>query len=209
VTSSKKSRSKPGTWTTAGLVAVLVGGATVAGYVVGGTDIDNVRLMLRMTARVALVFFLLTFAASSVNRVFGGGVGKWLLRNRRTLGVCFGVAHIIHLGTIGVRAGLHSTGFWAERTVGSLAPGASVYLLILLMMITSTDRTTRWLGRTRWKILHKVGVYAIFGIFAASYSRKDLSDPLVLVPLALLVGVLALRAAARLQIMAATRRRRA
>jgi DMSO/TMAO reductase YedYZ heme-binding membrane subunit len=40
------------------------------------------------------------------------------------------------------------------------------------MAITSFDRTTAWLGRRRWRQLHLVGMYAIFGIFVFSYAPR-------------------------------------
>lgn len=162
---------------------------------------------LRATAATSLALFLAAFTASSINQLWRGQVGKWLLRNRRYLGVAFAVSHTIHFALIATRVGVHTETFVSERTIPSLIPGATAYLFILLMTITSIDGPARALGRTRWKVLHKAGVYVIWAVFVGAYAGKVGRDPLYVVPVALLAAALPVRALARLRILRRARAR--
>ena len=157
---------------------------------------DALLLALRATARISLGLFLAAFVASSVNRLWRTRASKWLLRNRRNLGVAFAVSHFIHFGFIAARALTQTSAFWETRVPSSLIPGATAYLFIVAMFITSFRRPTKWLGRTKWKILHKTGVYVIFAIFVGATAPNLEGNPIAWVSLALLAAALLLRIAA-------------
>lgn len=185
-------------WRLVAATFVIVGAAAAAIVAVYGTGESGIGLGLRVTARVSLALFVLTFIASSVNSLWKGPIGKALLRNRKYLGLSFAVSHTIHLGFIGARVFGHSDAFWAERTVPSLIPGTIAYVFLLAMIITSFPRPTKWLGRKKWKLLHKTGMYVLFAIFTAA-SAKNLrgGDPIYVIHLSVLASALALRAVAR------------
>lgn len=166
-----------------------------------GTEVAGFRAALRATARLSLALFLLAFVASSLNRLGWPG-GKLLLRYRKYIGNAFAASHLIHLATIFGLIATHTAAFTAERSIGSLVPGMITYSLIVAMVITSFRRPARWLGRERWVILHKVGMYAIWAIFTASTAQKIDRDPLYAIPVALLVLAVALRGVARLVVRA-------
>lgn len=66
------------------------------------------------------------------------------------------------------------------------------------MTATSFDKTTRWLGRKRWKALHTVGGYYILIVFAQRYILTAVENPAYL-PLAVLtLAVFGLRVSRRL-----------
>jgi DMSO/TMAO reductase YedYZ heme-binding membrane subunit len=180
---------------------------TAAILAVQGTDDGGVRVALHWTARTSLILFVAAFVASSVNRLWrGGAVGKWLLRNRRGLGVSFAVSHVIHLGLIATRMTAHADDFWETRTVASMIPGMTAYAFTALLALTSFDGAVRWLGRKRWKALHKTGVYVIAAVFLGAYLGQAKSHPGYYAAVGLLAGALLLRLVARLSVM---RRRRA
>jgi hypothetical protein len=43
------------------------------------------------------------------------------------------------------------------------------YVFLYAMAATSFDRSVKWLGFRRWKILHTVGLYYLWSIFAFTY----------------------------------------
>ncbi len=58
---------------------------------------EALRSVVRGTAKVAVTLFSLTFATSSLHAFRRSGATKWLLGNRRYLGLSFALAHADHL----------------------------------------------------------------------------------------------------------------
>lgn len=54
-----------------------------------GVEEEGVRTFVRVTARVAVSFFVVVFSASSLRRFWRTAATKWVLANRRYLGVSF------------------------------------------------------------------------------------------------------------------------
>jgi DMSO/TMAO reductase YedYZ heme-binding membrane subunit len=117
-----------------------------------------------------------------------------MLRNRRYLGVSFGVAHFIHLFDIVLLALLLGNAF--EINAATLYGGGLAYVLLALMMITSFDRSARWLGPRNWKRLHRAGLYWLWFIFMQSYTGRAVQAPEYIPLAAAIWGALALRIAA-------------
>jgi sulfoxide reductase heme-binding subunit YedZ len=76
--------------------------------------------------------------------------------------------------------------------------GGLAYVFIAAMTATSFDRTAQMIGPRAWKILHTVGSYYIWLIFANSYIGRALAMPEYIPAAAILVLALGLRIAARL-----------
>jgi DMSO/TMAO reductase YedYZ heme-binding membrane subunit len=185
------------------LWSALAIGAGVAALLVASPDLAGVRAALRLTARTSVSLFVVTFAASSIQHFTRGGAGKWLLANRRYLGVSFAVSHGLHAVLIGV---LVASSPEFRATLGLRQVGGTIaYLLLVGMTVTSFDRTTRWLGRKRWKVLHKTGMYVLWGVFATVYVPAAAQHPLYALPAAALVAALGIRGAARLRLRAPRR----
>src|SRR5215510_7627635 len=56
-------------------------------------DIEGIRLVIRLTARVSLVLFSLAFTAAALARSLPNVWTRWQRRNRRYLGVSFAFSH--------------------------------------------------------------------------------------------------------------------
>ncbi len=170
-------------------VAVAVVGAEGAGE-------TGLRAAIRATARLSLLLLLPAFVASSAQQLFRAPWSKWMLRNRRYLGLSFAVSQFTHLGFVVALATTANASFLAGLSRPTLIGGSVGYLFLLLLTVTSFDRTTAWLGRRRWRLLHKSGVWLLWTIFAFTYLFAALSGaPTGLFFLPLLAGV-ALRAGA-------------
>lgn len=154
------------------LLGALAGiGAIVAALLVTPIDAEQANLAARWTARVALPLFLAAYLAGSLARQYPGPLTHALRRRRRQWGLGFALAHLIHLGALGVNVLV----FGPERSIASLIPGGIAYGLIVLMAATSSDAAMRRMGRG-WHWLHLVGIHYIWFIFFASYAKR-IADP--------------------------------
>ena len=187
----------------AGVVAVAVLVAVLAAY---GTDAEGWRTAARATARASFVAFLPVFVASSINGLFGGPAGKWLLRNRRSLGLAFATCHLVHAITFMTYSAVREQSIAELVSSGTLFGGGAGYVLVALMAVTSTNAAVKRLGRRKWTILHRTGMYTLAGIFVVTYLGRGLAgEPLGVAAMLALVAALGLRVAARVRLM---RRRR-
>ena len=136
---------------------------------------------------VAVVLFSLAFAASALNRLWPRT--RWLLRNRRYVGVSFAVSHGFHLAAIVTLAVVETPArFFTETGTAALVAGGLAYVLIAVMVATSFDRTAAWLGRRRWKVLHRTGMFALGGFFLLSFVASAILRGPIYLPFA---GVIA------------------
>jgi len=175
------------------LVLALLGLA--AGVVaLQGLEELGLRSLLRATARSSLALFLAAFSASSLRRLWPTPATAWLLRNRRYLGLAFAVSHTIHLFAV---IGLERGG-WVRLDPATLLIGGSAYVVVYGMAATSSDAAVRALGARRWRRLHLVGSWWLWGIFTFFYGARAFAEGWLYVPLvAGLAAALALRLAAR------------
>src|SRR5262245_41716932 len=77
-------------------------GAVVAGICAAimttpDAGIDQIRAVIRGTAFTSSLPFLAAFTASSVQRLWPSPAGRWLMTNRRYLGLSVAASHLWHL----------------------------------------------------------------------------------------------------------------
>lgn len=196
-------RTAFGGWRLFALLAALLTLAFTVAFASFGAEQHGVEALVRFTARVSFALFLPVYAASSLRRLWPTPATRWLLRNRRFLGVGFAWAHGLHLLAIGMLATLLGDAFHAEPLV--LAVGGLAYLLLLGMVLTSFDGSARRLGARRWALLHRSGIHLLWGVFAFDWTGLALADPRYLPLAAAAWGAAALRAAARFGLRGAAR----
>jgi methionine sulfoxide reductase heme-binding subunit len=183
-----------GGWPLVAVASAALVASQFALFSAGGTDESGVRFVVRASARISFLLFLPVYLAAPLRQFWSTPLTRWLRVNRRYLGVTFGIAHFIHLLDIGLLAVLLGDAF--EREAIAIIVGGASYVLLAGMLLTSFDRTARWIGPVWWGRLHRTGLHLLWFIFAQSYTGSALSDP-YFVPFALLVwGALALRIAA-------------
>ena len=161
--------------------------ASFVAYAGAGGHEEGVRAVIRLTARTSLAFFLAAFVARPVRRRFGGETGRWLVRNRRALGLSFAASHFIHLGAI---LALARTGVTFDPP--TLAVGGLGYVFVVLMTVTSNDRAVRALGK-RWRMLHVTGMYYLWFVFFVTYAPRAGDYAPAAVGVGLLIASLSLR----------------
>ena len=175
-----------------GLACLLMVIGVFAGL---GFSEDSVRVSVRATARVSAVLFLLAFSTSSLARLVRSSATRWLLVNRRYVGVSFAVSHALHLGTLGLLASTFSESFQSSTAAPTFIGGGVAYAFIAAMALTSSDRAQRRLG-SHWRQLHRTGGYVIWGIFAIDYVPSLLYGNLHSLFAVLVLAALGLRVAA-------------
>jgi hypothetical protein len=130
----------------------------------------GVSEMIQMSVRCTVPLLYLAFAASAMKVLFPGKFSRWLLRNRRYVGLSYAAAMGWQLFFILWMW----TGHWEYYTdeVYSLediifqVPG---YLVIFAMTITSFLPVRRRMSPTLWRVLHKTGIYFLWFILVDTY----------------------------------------
>ncbi|WP_417464458.1 ferric reductase-like transmembrane domain-containing protein [Kordiimonas sp.] len=145
-------------------VALILFGFVHSQIVAAGTYVGALPFVMAPTADMAFVLFFFAFTASSLMRLAPGPGPKFLMRNRRYIGLSFALVHGVHGALV-----LSNLALTPEtRSIPELMAGGLAYLFLGLMAITSNNAAVRQLGAKRWKLLHKVGSYYIWLIFLAT-----------------------------------------
>ncbi len=158
----------------------------VGSYLLMPEQADAIGYMLRVTARIAFAFLLLAYVARPL--VVLTGYGRWLVRQRRYLGLAMALAHTVHFGY--VVAFFVSSGEpleWITIVFGGLA-----FVLMWSMAATSNNASVRRLGKS-WKRLHAFGLHYLWLIFMQSFvGRVFVDDPDMIYLLLSIAGLAAL-----------------
>lgn len=184
-------------WTIVAVAGTIVAGILGADVAVLGLGETGIRFALRATARMALVLFLGAFVASALARTWPAPATRWLLANRRYVGVAFAVTHLVHGAAILAFATLFADEFRAQEPVLVLVLGGIGYVFVLALLATSFDRTAAWLGPRRWGRLHAVGVHYLWIVFFVTYAPQATRGPVYGLATLVLVAALGLRLATR------------
>ena len=159
-----------------------------------GTGETGWRAVVRASALTSLLLFSAAFTASAAHTMWHTQSTRWMLANRRYLGVSFAASHVVHLIAIMVLVRTVPD-FRANPT--TLVFGGLGYVVLAAMTATSFDRSAAWLGPRAWKRLHTTGVYYLWFIFLASYAPRLSGSPIYALQTTLLVAALLLRLVAR------------
>jgi DMSO/TMAO reductase YedYZ heme-binding membrane subunit len=130
----------------------------------------GVSEMIQMTVRCSVPLLYLAFAASAMKVLFPSKFTRWLLRNRRSIGLSYAAA----MAWQGFFILWMWTGHWEYYTeeVYSLedilfqGPG---YLIIFAMAMTSFFPVRRRMNPMLWRALHKTGIYFLWFTVASTY----------------------------------------
>jgi hypothetical protein len=160
-----------------------------------GSDEAGVRVAVRATARSSLALFSLAFAASALRRLWPNPVTAWLRRNRRYLGVAFGVSLAVHGVSLILLATLPDTTF--EPGASTMLVGGLAYAFTAAMVATSTDRSAAWLSPRAWRRLHTTGAWYVWFVFTATLAPVAPQPPARLFEFATCLALAALRLVAR------------
>lgn len=119
-----------------------------------------VSSMIQLSVRCAVPLLYIAFAASSLQVVFPGLCTRWLLRNRKFIGLGFAAAMAWQLFFILWLVGIHTEYYVNDVYVLSdVIEGVVGYSLLFGMVLTSFRFGRSRLTARQWKVLHKSGIY--------------------------------------------------
>jgi sulfoxide reductase heme-binding subunit YedZ len=132
-----------------------------------GTDLSSgpgVSSMIQLSVRCAIPWLYLAFAASSVHILFPGLFSRWLLRNRKIMGMCLAVAMAWQLLFILWMVGIYSDYYVEEVYVFTdVLEGVVGYAFLIAMTVTTFKFGRSRITPKQWKLLHRTGLYVIWG----------------------------------------------
>jgi hypothetical protein len=121
---------------------------------------EGVSSMIQLSVRCAVPWLYLAFAASSLATVFPGSFSRWLLRNRKYVGLCFAAAMAWQLLFILWLVGIHTEYYVNDVYILSdVVEGVTGYAFLIAMTLTSFRFGRRRLTAKQWKLLHTMGIY--------------------------------------------------
>ena len=137
------------------------------------TDLSSgpgVSSMIQLSVRCAIPSLYLAFAASSIRVLFSGPFSLWLLRNRKTFGLCFAAAMAWQALFIVWLVTVHRDYYLANVYVlRDVIEGILSYCFLIAMTLTSFQFGRKHLKPEQWKHLHKIGIYSLwiyaFGVY--------------------------------------------
>ena len=179
-----------------GAFAIALALAAMAVLMAVPDRVEAVRLIIRATARISLALFLAAFLASACARIWPGDLTRWMVINRRWLGLSFAWSHFVHAVAIIALVRLDSALFWTLSNPVSIAGGSFAYLFIAMLAATSFDGMVKALGPQRWARLHSFGIWIIWLVFMASNAKRIPGSSWYFLPCLLLITAAALRWAA-------------
>jgi DMSO/TMAO reductase YedYZ heme-binding membrane subunit len=159
--------------------------------------VEGMRLVLRLTARAALVIFGLAFTASAARRLWPTAFTRWQSANRRYLGLAFAAVHFMHLAGIVMLIRMVPDFFARQSPWPLLIGGGAPYVLLTLMVVTSFKPTAAWLGPKWWRWLHLTGSYALLIVFMMTFGSSVVKGPAYWPFAAYVIAILVVRIVGR------------
>ena len=131
---------------------------------------EGVSSMIQQSVRCAVPWLYLAFAASSIQVLFPGPFGRWILRNRKYLGLCFAAAMAWQLLFILWLVTVH-TDYYAEEVyvMRDAIEGVVGYAFLIAMTLTSFRFGRKHLKPRQWRLLHLSGIYFLWAYAFSVY----------------------------------------
>ena len=136
-------------------------------------DLSNgpgISSMIQLSVRCAVPWLFIAFAASSIQALFPGPFSRWLLRNRKYIGMCFAAAMAWQgLFILWMVTG-HTDYFVNEVYVlRDAIEGVGGYAFLLAMTVTSFPWGRKLLKARQWRLLHLSGIYFLWAYAFSVY----------------------------------------
>ncbi|MEM7594378.1 MAG: hypothetical protein AAF383_23195 [Cyanobacteria bacterium P01_A01_bin.83] len=147
-------------YTAVAISAVL----TVVILTMCGVQKQGIINWLDATGRAGMITFTAAFIASPLHQLVPSSFSKWLLKNRRFLGIGFGFQHLIfHLPAV----------IWflviAKVPIDAIVTGGIGFIFVIPMLVTSFNVPAKWIGARNWKIMHTTGMFYLMYVFIISF----------------------------------------
>jgi len=158
-------------WNLFRLITVSISVAVLIAMVpVDLSSASGVSSMIQFSVRCSVPLLYLAFAASSLVVLFPGSFSRWLLRNRKYLGLAYAAAMAWQLFFILWLLIGHLTYYIEEEySLSDLSEQVPGYILLLAMTLTSFRYWRSKISARQWRVLHKGGIYFLWGTIWSTY----------------------------------------
>lgn len=131
---------------------------------------EDISSLIQLSVRCSVPWLYLAFAASSLQSLFPGACSRWLMRNRRIIGLCFASGMAWQLTFI-LWMVIGFSSYYADEVyllsdVVIQIPG---YVFLIAMTLTSFMPVRRKLSSKQWRTLHKTSIYFLWGTVWSTY----------------------------------------
>lgn len=134
------------------------------------SDAVSVSSMIQLSVRCAVPLLYLAFAASSIRALFPGPWSRWMLRNRKYLGLSFAAAMAWQAFFILWLVTIHTDYYVKEVYVlRDAIEGVTGYLFLIAMTVTSFPWGRKHLNPRQWRLLHLSGIYFLWAYAFSVY----------------------------------------
>ena len=157
---------------------------------------DRAHTLVRWTARTSLVLFVLAYVARPLVQLRPSWrAGKWLLGERKWLGLGFAISHLVHFIGIALIAA-PDVGSFVRQQDPTIVVAALTFVLLFAMAITSIESIKRRMTGRAWKWLHRTGMHFAWLSFTATYAGLVAVHPVFALPTVILLALAGVRVAA-------------
>ena len=161
--------------------ATTVATAVILYLMLDGSDItESSRAFLRLSGRVGMGLFFISFGASALHRVFKAGWTTYLISNRRYYGISTAIVLWAHFLVILSLSFTASEWFEESAPWYILYSGTGTFILVGLMALTSNNFAVKKMGAQAWKTLHLIGGYLALASFVGEYVLVLYLQPILL-----------------------------
>ena len=131
---------------------------------------EGVSSMIAYSVRWSIPFLYLAFAASALQQLFSSEWTRWLLRNRKIMGLSFATGMTWQISFIICLVGWHRDYYVEEVYVlRDVIEGLMGYLFLFAMVVTSFKRWRKRLTSRQLKTLHTYGIYFLWAYAFSVY----------------------------------------
>lgn len=165
--------SRLNSWSLFWVLALITSAANLSGL--NAADFHSARGMSPIivhAVRYALPLFLVAFTASSLATLWPNAGTRWLLANRRYIGLAFAFSMAWHFSFVAYTLWTFGNPLNAKAT----ALDVTGFLFLLMLTLTSFRSISRHLSPANWRRLHKAGVYVIWLVATAIYFHSVRSE---------------------------------
>jgi sulfoxide reductase heme-binding subunit YedZ len=161
--------------------ATTVATAIALYLIIEGSDIvESSRTFLRVSGRVGMGLFFISFGASALHRIFKAGWTRYLISNRRYYGISTAIVLWAHFLVILSLSFTASEWFEESAPWYILYSGTGTFILVGLMALSSNNFAVKKMGAKAWKTLHLVGGYMALSAFVGEYVLILYLQPILL-----------------------------
>jgi len=154
-------------WLVAGPVSAAMLVAMLTADLSSGEGISS---LIQLSVRCAVPILYVVFAASAIQTLFPGAFGRWLLRNRKYLGLGFAAA-MAWQGLFILWMVIGYTDYYVQQVyvLRDAIEGVTGYVFLLAMTVTSFPRGRKLINPGQWRLLHLSGIYFLWAYAFSVY----------------------------------------